>query len=277
MELACTATTSTTSVSRGISDVGARAQATGTTLGADNGIGVAAALALLDQPAGAALPPLECLFTVDEETGLTGAFQLDASMLTGARPLPAALRLSAPRRARWPCLYAPGARRWHRQTQAARCIDGAAYGVVGGMHRVPARARRPRTCSNARWSRAACPQLRLEAQHRSCARAGRTMLNLDTGAPVGCLPGSLLVSRSRAAHGAERWARAGQRTGRRSSSAARAAGTRSWRCRWPSRPCRRAPRRSRSRCQVAAAAKPVHAFDVPTGSHRALRQHEERC
>ena len=119
MELACTATTSTTSVSRGISDVGARAQATGTTLGADNGIGVAAALALLDQPAGAALPPLECLFTVDEETGLTGAFQLDASMLTGARPPPAALRLSAPRRARWPCLYAPGARRWHRQTQAS--------------------------------------------------------------------------------------------------------------------------------------------------------------
>lgn len=119
MELACTATTSTTSVSRGISDVGARAQATGTTLGADNGIGVAAALALLDQPAGAALPPLECLFTVDEETGLTGAFQLDASMLTGARPPPAALRLSAPRRARWPCLYAPGARRWHRQTQTA--------------------------------------------------------------------------------------------------------------------------------------------------------------
>ena len=30
------------------------------------------------------LPPLECLFTVDEETGLTGAFGLDASLLTGA-------------------------------------------------------------------------------------------------------------------------------------------------------------------------------------------------
>lgn len=60
-------------------------QASGTTLGADNGIGVCAALALLDAPQAAKLPPLECLFTVDEETGLTGAFQLDASMLSGAR------------------------------------------------------------------------------------------------------------------------------------------------------------------------------------------------
>lgn len=60
-------------------------QADGTTLGADNGIGVATALALLDLPPGAAqpLPPLECLFTVDEETGLTGAFDLDPSLLSG--------------------------------------------------------------------------------------------------------------------------------------------------------------------------------------------------
>ena len=36
------------------------------------GIGVACALALLDLPPTAKLPPLECLFTVDEETGLTG-------------------------------------------------------------------------------------------------------------------------------------------------------------------------------------------------------------
>lgn len=47
-------------------------QAEGTTLGADNGIGVAAALAVLDGPPGASLPPLECLFTVDEEVGMTG-------------------------------------------------------------------------------------------------------------------------------------------------------------------------------------------------------------
>ena len=47
-------------------------RANGTTLGADNGIGVAAELALLasdDIQHG----PIECLFTVDEETGLTGA------------------------------------------------------------------------------------------------------------------------------------------------------------------------------------------------------------
>ena len=53
----------------------------GTTLGADNGIGVAAALALLDAPASTPLPPLQALFTVDEETGLTGAFGLDAAAL----------------------------------------------------------------------------------------------------------------------------------------------------------------------------------------------------
>lgn len=57
--------------------------ADGTTLGSDNGIGVCAALALLDLPQTEELPPLECLFTVDEETGLTGAFQLDGGMLQG--------------------------------------------------------------------------------------------------------------------------------------------------------------------------------------------------
>ena len=40
-------------------------------------------MALLDMSSSEKLPPLECLFTVDEETGLTGAFQLDGSMLTG--------------------------------------------------------------------------------------------------------------------------------------------------------------------------------------------------
>lgn len=63
-------------------------QAQGTTLGADNGIGVATALALLDMPPTVKLPPLECLFTVDEETGLTGAFDLDANMLTGEFVIP---------------------------------------------------------------------------------------------------------------------------------------------------------------------------------------------
>jgi dipeptidase D len=57
-----------------------------TTLGADNGVGCAAALALMtDQTV--AHPPLELLFTVDEETGLGGALNLDGRMLTGDRML----------------------------------------------------------------------------------------------------------------------------------------------------------------------------------------------
>lgn len=57
-------------------------RADGTTLGADNGIGMAAELALLasdDIEHG----PIECLFTVDEETGLTGAKALEAGFMTG--------------------------------------------------------------------------------------------------------------------------------------------------------------------------------------------------
>jgi hypothetical protein len=45
--------------------------------------GVAAALALLDMPPTAKLPPLECLFTVDEETGLNGAAAIDSSLVVG--------------------------------------------------------------------------------------------------------------------------------------------------------------------------------------------------
>ncbi|MDR0972908.1 MAG: aminoacyl-histidine dipeptidase [Prevotellaceae bacterium] len=57
-------------------------RANDTTLGADNGIGVATQLALLaatDLKHGA----IECLFTVDEETGLTGAFALERGFITG--------------------------------------------------------------------------------------------------------------------------------------------------------------------------------------------------
>jgi len=55
--------------------------ATGTTLGADNGIGVAAALAAATDPA-VKHGPLELLFTLDEETGLTGAKELDPKILS---------------------------------------------------------------------------------------------------------------------------------------------------------------------------------------------------
>lgn len=53
-----------------------------TTLGADNGIGCAAAMALMTDST-VEHPPLELLFTMDEETGLNGASGLDAAMLTG--------------------------------------------------------------------------------------------------------------------------------------------------------------------------------------------------
>lgn len=56
--------------------------ADGTTLGADNGIGVAAALAVLDS-GDLVHGPVEALFTVDEETGMTGAFGLERGMIDG--------------------------------------------------------------------------------------------------------------------------------------------------------------------------------------------------
>ena len=57
-------------------------RARGTTLGADNGIGMAAALAVLASDS-IQHGPLECLFTVDEETGLTGAFALQSGFMNG--------------------------------------------------------------------------------------------------------------------------------------------------------------------------------------------------
>ncbi len=56
--------------------------ARGTTLGADNGVGLAAALAVAEDPT-VKHGPLELLFTVDEETGLTGARTLAKGMLKG--------------------------------------------------------------------------------------------------------------------------------------------------------------------------------------------------
>jgi len=58
--------------------------ASGTTLGADNGIGVAYMIALLEEAA-AIHPPLELLFTVEEETGLYGAALLDSSIVSARR------------------------------------------------------------------------------------------------------------------------------------------------------------------------------------------------
>lgn len=54
-------------------------RAEGTTLGADNGIGVAAMLALMQRRD---MPALELLFTADEEIGMHGAYQLSANWIT---------------------------------------------------------------------------------------------------------------------------------------------------------------------------------------------------
>lgn len=58
-------------------------RAEGTTLGADNGIGMAAALAALTDE-NLVHGPLQALFTVDEETGLTGAYNLGDGMIGGS-------------------------------------------------------------------------------------------------------------------------------------------------------------------------------------------------
>lgn len=57
-------------------------KAEGTTLGADNGIGVASILAILDSN-DIDHPTIEALFTIDEETGMTGALSLKPGFLSG--------------------------------------------------------------------------------------------------------------------------------------------------------------------------------------------------
>jgi len=57
-------------------------KAKGTTLGADNGLGVATIMAILESDA-IAHPAIEALFTIDEETGMTGAMGLKGDVLKG--------------------------------------------------------------------------------------------------------------------------------------------------------------------------------------------------
>ena len=64
---------------------GERIRARGTTLGADNGIGVAYQLAILDGADGVSHPPIEAIFTTAEEIGMLGAMAFDASQLQGRR------------------------------------------------------------------------------------------------------------------------------------------------------------------------------------------------
>lgn len=57
-------------------------KANGTTLGADNGMGVAAIMAVLESK-DLVHGPIEALFTIDEESGMTGAFNLQPDVLKG--------------------------------------------------------------------------------------------------------------------------------------------------------------------------------------------------
>jgi dipeptidase D len=57
-------------------------RARGTTLGADNGLGVAAIMAILESST-ISHPAIEALFTIDEETGMTGALNLKGGVLKG--------------------------------------------------------------------------------------------------------------------------------------------------------------------------------------------------
>ncbi|MDG1309013.1 MAG: aminoacyl-histidine dipeptidase [Flavobacteriaceae bacterium] len=58
-------------------------KAKGTTLGADNGMGVATIMAILEST-DLPHPAIEALFTIDEETGMTGAMGLEGGLLNGA-------------------------------------------------------------------------------------------------------------------------------------------------------------------------------------------------
>ena len=58
-------------------------KANGTTLGADNGLGVATIMAILEST-NIPHPAIEALFTIDEETGMTGAMGLEGGLLNGA-------------------------------------------------------------------------------------------------------------------------------------------------------------------------------------------------
>ncbi|MCD2371496.1 beta-Ala-His dipeptidase, partial [Borreliella burgdorferi] len=66
-----------------IVEEGGYLKAVGTTLGADNGIGVAMMLGIMSEANSFPHPDLELLFTVDEEIGLIGALSLDSNLCSG--------------------------------------------------------------------------------------------------------------------------------------------------------------------------------------------------
>lgn len=109
-------------------------RAEGTTLGGDNCIAVAMALAVLDSPE-ISHPALECVFTVDEEVGMEGAAGIDASLITGRR----FLNLDSDEEGVFTCGCAGGAR-VNCHVPICRCGLGDGYigytiridGLLGG-------------------------------------------------------------------------------------------------------------------------------------------------
>ncbi|MFC3804295.1 aminoacyl-histidine dipeptidase [Cohnella sp. GCM10012308] len=108
--------------------------AEGTTLGGDNGLGVAFAMALLDDR-GAAHPALEIVLTTEEETSMKGARKLDTALLRG-RML---INLDSDREGILYVSSAGGARAYHTVPVAWKEANGAGcagrlrvWGLVGG-------------------------------------------------------------------------------------------------------------------------------------------------
>lgn len=107
-------------------------RARGTTLGSDNGIGCSAALALAITP-GLHHPPLELLFTADEEDGMTGAFGLDPALIRARRLLNFDAELEG-------CVYlsCAGGRELHTRWEldrVPRCSDDVPVRLsVSGLH-----------------------------------------------------------------------------------------------------------------------------------------------
>lgn len=106
--------------------------AAGTSLGGDDGIFVAIALAILDAK-NIAHPRLEVIFTVDEEVGMEGAKKIDLSMLKGKRML----NLDSEEEGKFWCSCAGGARVDCNETYAEEECEGYFYqisvsGLTGG-------------------------------------------------------------------------------------------------------------------------------------------------
>ncbi|MHA6484201.1 aminoacyl-histidine dipeptidase [Paenibacillus sp. strain BS8-2] len=100
----------------------------GTTLGADNGIAVATAMAIIDSPE-LEHPELEILMTTEEETTMGGAFALDVSTLKGRRMI----NFDSDREGVLFVSSAGGINLYHkvpRITRAYKEDDGAAYTIV---------------------------------------------------------------------------------------------------------------------------------------------------